>query len=88
MKAKYLVGIVGVTVALAAWTAAGLGFMLEVDRATWVVLMVIAAAATEAMIWCMAAALGLTILQARRGIWRWLVQRLTKNLENASRLEK
>jgi hypothetical protein len=77
MKAKRLIAIAGITLLLATWIAVGVGFVVGVERETWVILVIIAAVATEAMIWCMAAALGLTILQARRKIWNWFARRFT-----------
>jgi hypothetical protein len=72
MKFRNFIVIAGMTALFAAWIAVGVGFVLEVERQTWVILVVIAAVATEAMMWCMAAAFGLTVLQARRQIWRRL----------------
>ena len=72
MKLKHLIGIAGLTAFLASWIAVGLGFAIHVNKSTWVILVVIAAFATEALIWCIAAMLGLGILEARKKIWRWL----------------
>ena len=77
MKARQLIAIAGATAAFASWLAIGIGFALDVDRQTWVILVITAAFATEAMIWCMAAALGLTLLQSRRRVWQWIAERVS-----------
>jgi hypothetical protein len=72
VKLKHLIGIAGLTVFLASWIAVGVGYAMHVDKSTWVVLVVIAAFASEALIWCIAAMLGLGIVEARNRIWLWL----------------
>ena len=72
MKLKHLVGIAGLTAFLASWIAVGVGYVMHVDKSTWVVLVVIAAIASEALFWCVAFMLGLGIVEARSKIWRWL----------------
>ncbi len=61
--------------AVAAWGAVAVGYWLEVSRATWVILVVVAAVATEGLFWSVAAALGLSVLDARKRIWRWVTRR-------------
>jgi hypothetical protein len=78
VKLKHLIGIAGLTVFLASWIAVGVGFAIHVDKSTWVILVVVAAFATEALIWCIAAVLGLGILEARNRIWRWLRKPFTR----------
>jgi hypothetical protein len=78
MKLKHMIGLAGLAVFLAAWAAVGAGFLLRVDPVTWTVLVVIAAFASEALIWCLAAMLGLTVFEARRRIWRWMTRPFRK----------
>src|SRR5690606_2912955 len=61
--------------AVAAWGAVAVGYWLGVSRATWVILVVVAAVATEGLFWSVAAALGLSVLDARKRIWRWVTRR-------------
>jgi hypothetical protein len=70
LKLKHVIGLVGLAVFLLAWTAVGVAFLLRVDPVTWTALVVIAAFATEALVWCVAAILGLSVFEARRTIWR------------------
>lgn len=72
MKLKHLIDLTGAVVFLAAWAAVGVGYVLHVEVTTWTALVVVAAFASEALIWCLAAMLGLSVFEARRRIWRWL----------------
>ena len=78
MKLRNIVGIVGLAVFVASWIAVAVGFAIHVDKRTWVILVVIAAVATEAMIWCSALMLGLGVLEARSRIWRWMRKPFTR----------
>ena len=57
---------------ISAWAAVGVGYWMEVSRSTWIILVVVAALATEGLFWSLAAALGLSVLDARKRIWRWV----------------
>jgi hypothetical protein len=74
VKLKSLIGIAGLTAFLGSWIAVGVGYLMHVDKSTWVTLVVIAAFATEALFWCVAFMLGVGIVEARHKIWRWLKQ--------------
>lgn len=78
MKIRYLIGLAGATLFVAAWTAVAIGYALGVDMKVWTTLVVLAAFATEALIWSLAAMLGLSVLQARRKIWSWLAKPFRK----------
>jgi cytochrome c biogenesis protein CcdA len=67
---------IGVGVAaVAAWVALGAGIYLDVSRQTRIILAVVAAVATEALFWSVAATLGLSVLEARKRIWRRITGR-------------
>ena len=73
----FLIGlsiVVGVA-AVAAWVALGVGLYLDVSRQTRIILAVVAAVATEALFWSIAATLGLSVLEARKRIWRRITGR-------------
>lgn len=61
--------------AVGAWVALGVGFYLDVSRQTRIILALIAAVATEALFWSVAATLGLSVLEARKRIWRKITGR-------------
>jgi len=61
--------------AVAAWIALGVGVYMDVSRQTRIILAVVAAVATEALFWSIAATLGLSVLEARKRIWRKITGR-------------
>ena len=75
MKLKWILPAVAVVVCAAAWAGMLLGFYLKVDLKTHTMLVTAAALASEAVIWTFAAALGLTVFEARRRIWARLTGR-------------
>lgn len=73
----FLIGLsiaVGVA-AVAAWIALGAGLYMDVSRQTRIILAVVAAVATEALFWSVAATLGLSVFEARKRIWRKITGR-------------
>lgn len=71
----WLLTAVVAAAAVAAWAAVGVGYWMEVSRGTWIILVVAAALTTEGLFWSLAAALGLSVLDARKRIWRWVTGR-------------
>ena len=79
MKLKHLIGVAGATAFLVAWSVVAAALAIGVDKMTWTILVTIAAFATEAFIWCLAAMLGLSVFDARRKIWRWMTTPLRRS---------
>lgn len=71
-RRKWWVVGTGAVVCLLSWLAMGIGLALGVEFTTRLVLVTIAAVATEALIWLTAGAFGLSVFEARRSIWRYL----------------
>lgn len=69
-----LAGLVAV-VAVCGWVSLGVGLYLDVDRGTRLILALVAAVATEALFWICAAALGVSVFEARKRIWRRITGR-------------
>lgn len=69
-----LAGLLGVC-AVCGWIALGVGLYLDVSRGTRLILAVVAAVATEATFWTCAAALGVSVFEARKRIWRRITGR-------------
>ena len=69
-----LAGLVAV-VAVCGWISLGVGLYLDVDRGTRLILALVAAVATEALFWISAAALGVSVFEARKRIWRRITGR-------------
>lgn len=62
----------GAVVCLLAWLALAIGLALDVEFTERLVLVTVAAVATEALIWLTAGTFGLSVFEARRSIWRYL----------------
>ncbi len=71
----------GGIICLLCWLALGIGLLMDAPRHTLIVLVTVAAVATEGFFWLAAAVLGVTAFQARRKIWRWLTRRPAENVE-------
>jgi hypothetical protein len=61
--------------AVAAWAALGIGLYLGVERGTRLILAIMAAVTTEALFWTVAALLGVSVVEARKRIWRKITGR-------------
>lgn len=61
--------------AVAAWVSLGIGLYLDVERGTRLTLAIVAAVATEALFWTTAALLGVSVVEARKRIWRKITGR-------------
>lgn len=64
-----------VVCAVGAWVSLGVGLYLDVERSTRLILAVVAAVATEVLFWTCAAALGVSVFEARKRIWRRITGR-------------
>lgn len=69
-----LAGLIGVC-AVCGWVSLGVGLYLDVPKGTRLILAVVAAVATEALFWTCAAALGVSVFEARKRIWRKITGR-------------
>ena len=63
------------SICMVCWIAFGLGIVMDVSRSTLIILVTVAAVATEGLFWVVAAVLGVTVFQARRKILNWLLRR-------------
>lgn len=66
--------LVGVAAAMA-WIGLGLGLYFDVERSTRLILVVVAAVTTEVLFWTVAAALGVSVFEARQRLWRRITGR-------------
>ena len=57
-------------VAIAAWISLGVGLYVGVDKGVRIALAVAAAVSTEGVFWTVAALLGVSVVEARKRIWR------------------
>ncbi len=72
LKALALLLLVG---AICAWIGLGIGLYLDVDRGARITLAIVAAVTTEALFWTTAALLGVSVVEARKRIWRKITGR-------------
>jgi hypothetical protein len=61
--------------AIAAWISLGVGLYVGVDKGIRIALAVAAAVTTEGLFWTTAALLGVSVVEARKRIWRTLTGR-------------
>lgn len=71
---KVLAGLLLVA-AVCAWISLGIGLHLDVDRGARITLAIVAAVSTEALFWTVAALLGVSVVEARKRIWRRITGR-------------
>jgi hypothetical protein len=74
LKVLALLLLVG---AICAWIGLGIGLYLDVDRGARITLAIVAAVTTEALFWTTAALLGMSVVEARKRIWRKITGRGT-----------
>jgi fructose-specific phosphotransferase system IIC component len=71
---KVLAGLLLVA-AVGAWISLGIGLYLDVDKGARLTLVLVAAVCTEALFWTVAALLGVSVVEARKRIWRKITGR-------------
>lgn len=71
---KVLAGLLLVA-AVCAWISLGIGLYLDVDKGARITLAIVAAVSTEALFWTVAALLGVSVVEARKRIWRRITGR-------------
>ena len=76
MRWKPLLLTAAALAVLAAWAAVAISYVLGAKIVAWTIVVTIAALTTEAAFWVSAAVLGVTVIQARHEIWRWLTRPL------------
>jgi hypothetical protein len=62
----------------ASWLAVCVGFFVRFSLRIWTVIVSAAAISTEVLLWATAAALGVTVIQARHRLWASVVKPLRK----------
>lgn len=66
---KWIPAVLAAAVSLTAWGVFAVGLVVDWPKPAMVVIAVIGAFGLEATMWTTAAALGITVFQARRKIW-------------------
>jgi hypothetical protein len=63
---------------LGSWAAVCMGFFVRFTLPVWTGIVTAAAVSTEILFWALAAALGVTVIQARRRLWARIVSPLRR----------
>lgn len=71
-KLRWIVVGVAAVVCVGAWVSMAIGYFVRVSVPAWVAIVTVAAFATEALIWAIAFAMGLKLVEARKKIWQWM----------------
>jgi hypothetical protein len=61
------------SICLASWAAVCAGFFVRFTLRVWTGIVTVAAVSTEILFWSLAAALGVTVIQARHRLWAWVL---------------
>ena len=62
-------------VAVAGWIAVFVGFQMDFDKPTMIGILTVTALSMEGLFWTIAAAVGVSVFEARKRIWRFLTGR-------------
>ena len=76
MKYKKLILYAAIAATVAAWIVAGVGFAFEVEKTTLLILVAVAAIATEILFWAVAIVFGISMFESRKKIWLWIKTKL------------
>lgn len=71
---KWILPALAAAVSLTAWIVFGVGVALDWDKPLMIGIALVGAFGLEATMWTTAAALGITVFQARKSIWRWMTR--------------
>ena len=69
MKYKKLILYAAIAATVTAWIVVGVGFAFEVEKTTLLILVAVAAIATEILFWAVAIVFGISIFESRKKIW-------------------
>jgi hypothetical protein len=59
-------------VCVASWSTVCVGLFVRFSIRTWTWIVTAAAISTEMLLWAVACALGVTVIQTRRRLWDWV----------------
>jgi len=71
---KWILPGLAATISLTAWIVFAAGMALDWDRPVMLGIALVGAFGLEATMWTTAAALSITVFQARKRIWRWMIR--------------
>jgi hypothetical protein len=74
-KIMWMIAAVLAVVAVAGWVTFFIGLGLKFDKPVIVAILTVTALSMEALMWTIAASIGVTVFETRRRIWRFLTGR-------------
>lgn len=75
MKWKKVILFAAIVFFVASWIGVGFGLVLEVEKTIFIILVSVAAVATEALFWAVAIVFGISVYESRKKIWNWVKTR-------------
>jgi len=73
LKLRWILLTAVASLCLASWAAVCAGFFVRFTLRVWTGIVTAAAVSTEILFWSLAAALGVTVIQARHRLWAWVL---------------
>jgi hypothetical protein len=79
LKFRWIVLATVGSICLASWAAVCAGFFVRFTLRVWTGIVTVAAISTEMLFWSLAAALGVTVIQARHRLWAWALSPMRRH---------
>jgi hypothetical protein len=78
MKWKKIILGVAIVFFVGSWIVTGLGLGFGVDKTTFLIMVTVAAVATETLFWAVAVVFGISVYESRKKIWHWVKSKFSK----------
>lgn len=76
MKYKKVILYTAIGATLASWIVLGVGLAIGVEKTIFIILVSVAAVATEVLFWAVALVFGISVFESRKKIWKWIKTKL------------
>lgn len=77
MKYKKLILYTAIAATIASWIVAGVGFAFGVEKTIFIIMIAVAAIASEVLFWAVAIVFGISVFESRKKIWQWFKSKLS-----------
>ncbi len=77
MKYKKLILYTAIAATVASWIVAGVGFAFGVEKTIFIIMIAVAAIASEVLFWAVAIVFGISVFESRKKIWQWFKSKLS-----------
>ena len=82
MKYKKVILYTAVGATVASWIVVGAGFAFGVEKIILIIMVAVAAIASEILFWAVAVIFGISVFESRKKIWSWLKSKLRPRKNN------